>query len=257
MYKKLLSFLALAACVLPSAYAAVTTYDTADKVSGDPGFGIFFPFGETHNDRYQLWFSSAYLAGNTGKITSVSNFLYNSSDNDPWVGVAKWDVEIWATTTATAYAGLIPTTTAGGLDSSVLDLNLGKDAQKIYEGWITLGSNGLTFQTTGDFNYTGGNLLLDYRIKAFGGGIGGYDEYGYYYGPTFQVHPANDAVAEIISNTLPTEGVYKPPSDYAFPLRTSIAFQSAAPVPEPEAWLMFIVGIGLVGKFTRRRQYRC
>jgi hypothetical protein len=255
---RLLSALALVGCILPSAYAAQTTYDTADKVSADPGAELYFPFGEIHNNRYQLWFSSDYLAGNTGKITSISNFLYNdSSNNDQWVGVASWDVEIWASSTATTYAGLIPTPTSGTLTASALDKNLGKDAQKIYDGWITLTSDGLTFQTASNFTYTAGNLLLDYRIKAFGGGIGGYDSYGYYYGPTFLAHPANDAVAEVISNTLDSEGVYKPPFDYSFPLRTAITFETlATPVPEPEAWLTLIVGLGLVGSLARRHQSR-
>lgn len=257
MLEKILGVLALASCALSSAYAAQTTYDTQDKASVESGFGLYFPFGDTYNDRYQLWFSSAYLAGNQGTITSIGNYLYDSSENTPWVGKAAWNVEIWASSTATDYAGLHPTVTSGGLNSSVLDQNLGADATKVYDGWITLTSQGLIFQTSANFNYTSGNLLLDYRLKGFAGDIAGRDDDQYpnvYNGPTFQIHTTNDALAEVISNTYPDEGVYKPERDYSYPLRTSIVFQSASPVPEPEAWLMLLVGLGLTGGLSRLRR---
>jgi hypothetical protein len=255
--KKILGVLALASCALSSAYAAQNTYDTQDRASVESGFGLYFPFGDIYNDRYQLWFSSAYLAGNQGTITSISNYLYDSPENAPWVGQAAWNVEIWASSTATNYAGLHPTVTSGGLNSSVLDQNLGADATKVYDGWITLTSQGLTFQTSAKFNYSSGNLLLDYRLKGFAGGITGRDDSQWpnvYNGPTFQIHTTNDAVAEVISNTYDSEGVYKPERDYSLPLRTSIGFQSTTPVPEPEAWLMLLAGLGLIATMGRLRR---
>lgn len=257
MLKKILGVLVLASCVLSSAHAAQTTYDTLDKASVESEYGLFFPFGDTYNDRYQLWFSSSYLAANQGKITSISNYLYDSPENAQWIGKAAWNVEIWVSSTATNYAGLHPTVTSGGLNSSVLDQNLGADATKVYDGWITLTSQGLTFQTSTSFNYTSGNLLLDYRLKGFAGGIGARDDSQFpnvYNGPTFQMHTSNDAVAEIISNTYDSEGVYKPERDYSFPLRTSVVFQPTTPVPEPETWLMLLAGLSLMGTITRLRR---
>lgn len=257
MLKKILSVLALVGCALSSAYAAQTSYDTQDKASVESGFGLYFPFGDTYSDRYQLWFSSSFLAGNQGSITSISNYLYDSPENTPWVGNAAWNVEIWASSTATDYAGLHPTVTSGGLSGSALDQNLGADATKVYDGWITLTSQGLTFKTLASYNYTSGNLLLDYRLKGFAGGIAGRDDNQFpnvYNGPTFQIHTTNDAVAEVISNTYGSEGVYKPERDYSFPLRTSMVFQPTTPVPEPEVWLMLLAGLGLMGSVGRLRR---
>ena len=256
MFKKILSALALAGCALSSAYAE-TTYDTQNEASVESEFGLFFPFGETNNDRYQLWFSSESLAGNKGKITSISNYLYVSPENDQWINNAAWDVEIWASSTTTYYAGLHPTVTSGNLNGDSLDENLGVDAVKIYDGKITLTKQGLTFQTIANFEYFSGNLLLDYRLKGFYGGIGARDDSlhpNVYNGPTFQVHTSNDAVAEIISNTYDGEGVYKPEHDYSLPLRTSVVFQSMAPVPEPEAWLMLLAGLSMIGSMRRRQR---
>lgn len=258
VFKKSLGTLALLGCALSSAHAAQTVFDTQDKAFVETEYGIYAPFGDSYNERYQLWFSSEYLAGNSGTIKSVSNFLYASPENASWIGKATWNVEIWASSTGTNYSGLHPTVTSGGLTSSTLDQNLGVDATKIYDGWITLSAQGLTFQTSANFNYSSGNLLLDYRFKGFGGGISSRNdsqEPNFYNGPTFQVHTSNDVVAEVISNTHPEEGVYKPERDYSLPLRTALIFQSVTPaVPEPEAWLMLVVGLGLMGSVANRRR---
>jgi hypothetical protein len=193
-----------------------TTFDSNNVVSA--GNGNYYPWGEASFQRYQLWFSRGMMAGYTGYIDGITQFVY-------WTGTGSYDVDVYASTTAVG---------SGALSAIDPDTNRGANNTLIFSGNLALNNTPtLMIDTNPVFNYDGsGNLLLDFIFHSFTGG-----------GTAFQSVDSNSDFFRVCNGPGASKWV-----DPAGAIRTQIDF---TPVPIPPTSLL--IGSGLLGLAGWRR----
>ena len=163
---KLWSSLLLVILVGTPALAGV--FDTNDYVPADTA--NYWPWGDGHVTRYQLWLDGTTLGGLAGThITGLKHFVHPENINN--LGLGRYDITISASTTLVG---------SGGLSADDPDSNHGANKTVIYDGALLLpNSMEFSIDVNDAFYYDGsGDLLLDYVFHV--------SSPGYYGGPTWE-----------------------------------------------------------------------
>ena len=221
--KLLKMVLATSALTIFTPLANAAVIDTNNTVNAS--IINYWPWGDADNNSYQLYLSESMMQGNTGIIDSITHFA-TSPKNDGSV----YDLNVYISSTNLSTSGL----------STNMSSNHGADKTLVFSGSTTLASSQINIDIDNVYNYTGGNLVIEYAFNGFTG-VG-----NFYDGPAFESVSSNTKFWRVTDHAIEGSIIYDQGA-----IRTQMMISA---VPEPSTYALMIGGLGLVGLMAARRK---